>query len=106
MNVNLFRLIAHERTLHTDILFGLLKNIQKIRNEKQSTLNIDEEEQSSLKKQKLLNGINKSTKNEEIKKKDFYNNNFSLIQKKRIGKLKLIIMSATLDAVMFEKYFK
>lgn len=53
---------AHERTLRTDMLFGMVKNIQRIRREKKK------------------NGEN-------------------------IEELKIVVMSATLDAEKFSEFF-
>ena len=53
---------AHERTLRTDMLFGMIKNIQKIRHEK-------------------------AQKGEDIQE------------------LKIVVMSATLDAEKFSEFF-
>ncbi|XP_009628218.1 pre-mRNA-splicing factor ATP-dependent RNA helicase DEAH10 isoform X2 [Nicotiana tomentosiformis] len=57
---------AHERTIHTDVLLGLLKNVQKARSK----------------------GINEVPG-----------------QAKKYNPLKLIIMSASLDAQVFSEYF-
>ncbi|PRP85344.1 hypothetical protein PROFUN_07052 [Planoprotostelium fungivorum] len=65
---------AHERTINTDMLFGVLKSVQKNRAAQADVT---------------------STEGEERAKKS----------RRRLGKLKLIIMSATLDADAFSRYF-
>eukprot|EP00771_Trimastix_marina_P002733 gnl/Trimastix_PCT/3890.p1 GENE.gnl/Trimastix_PCT/3890~~gnl/Trimastix_PCT/3890.p1 ORF type:complete len:746 (-),score=227.11 gnl/Trimastix_PCT/3890:38-2275(-) len=65
---------AHERTLHTDILFGLLKGIAQQRNPQLGT-------------------------------EGTHSNKRTRITKGHLPPLKIIIMSATLEAEAFSKYF-
>ena len=60
---------AHERTVHTDVLLGLLKGIQNVRS------NV---------------GVG---------------SNLMTCREKKLSPLKLVIMSASLDARSFSKYF-
>lgn len=81
---------AHERTVHTDVLLGLLKNIQRSRSKSfNDGVNIE--------KNKENNGT--------LSDKD--NNGFFLkkYQSRKFPPLKLIIMSASLDARGFSEYF-
>ncbi|KAF2075347.1 hypothetical protein CYY_003323 [Polysphondylium violaceum] len=80
---------AHERTLNTDILFGLLKKIQKKRNDRIKQLEKEEQEEET--KQDPESSNNNETTIQKIKPK--------------ISPLKIIIMSATLDAELFSNYF-
>lgn len=68
---------AHERTLHTDILFGLVKGAQKSYRAAASTATGGGEEEEG--------------KEEPVKR--------------RTSPLKIIVMSATLDAKLFSDYF-
>ncbi|XP_059315562.1 pre-mRNA-splicing factor ATP-dependent RNA helicase DEAH10-like [Lycium ferocissimum] len=74
---------AHVRTIHTDVLLGLLKNVQKARS-------------------KRINEVVNTDHN--------YSNNRQALEgridnKKKYNPLKLIIMSASLDARVFSEYF-
>lgn len=84
---------AHERTVHTDVLLGLLKNVQNARSKSIGNhVNID----------------NKKANNGTLKEKE---NGAQLItflkqcQGRKFLPLKLIIMSASLDARVFSDYF-
>ncbi|XP_038972259.1 pre-mRNA-splicing factor ATP-dependent RNA helicase DEAH10 isoform X2 [Phoenix dactylifera] len=80
---------AHERTVHTDVLLGLLKNVQFVRS--RSTI-------------KQHNFDNKS----EVSNKEDKSQCFSTLracQGAKFTSLKLIIMSASLDARGFSEYF-
>ncbi|XP_060201491.1 pre-mRNA-splicing factor ATP-dependent RNA helicase DEAH10-like [Lycium barbarum] len=77
---------AHERTIHTDVLLGLLKNVQKARS-------------------KSINGLvntdhNNSTNGHALAERTDNQNDG-----KKYNPLKLIIMSASLDARVFSEYF-
>nr|GMC86308.1 pre-mRNA-splicing factor ATP-dependent RNA helicase DEAH10 [Ipomoea batatas] len=83
---------AHERTVHTDVLLGLLKNVQKARSKNVGGgVNID-----SMK-----------TKNELLEDKKEANSDgiFKKFHAKKYTPLKLVIMSASLDARVFSEYF-
>eukprot|EP01125_Pyxidicula_operculata_P005016 TRINITY_DN1847_c1_g1_i1.p1 TRINITY_DN1847_c1_g1~~TRINITY_DN1847_c1_g1_i1.p1 ORF type:complete len:852 (-),score=290.12 TRINITY_DN1847_c1_g1_i1:6-2561(-) len=69
---------AHERSLHTDVLFALLKDLQKKRN--------------------LVIQNNQDTNNNDNNDDDDDGGDV-------LPPLKIIIMSATLEAELFEKYF-
>lgn len=83
---------AHERTVHTDVLLGLLKNVQKARS--RST------EQNNVGK---MNGISDKV----FDKTTTSAWGFSHLKacRAKIPSLKLIIMSASLDARGFSEYF-
>ncbi|XP_010260281.1 PREDICTED: pre-mRNA-splicing factor ATP-dependent RNA helicase DEAH10 [Nelumbo nucifera] len=84
---------AHERTVHTDVLLGLLKNVQKTRSQSTSQM-------SSLEKMKASNGTVLEKDNHaqsQSFQKSYHGTKFS--------PLKLIIMSASLDARGFSEYF-
>lgn len=84
---------AHERTVHTDVLLGLLKTVQKTRSQ----------------------GVNDVVHNHHIKaendipvEKENEVQSTSMVkhnQGKKLSPLKLIIMSASLDAKIFSDYF-
>lgn len=81
---------AHERTVHTDVLLGLLKSVQDARSK---SLN------------NLQNTKNKKTNNDiQLKENGAQGLNF-LKQYQGRTPLKLIIMSASLDARIFSEYF-
>ena len=67
---------AHERTIHTDVLLGLLKAVQRRRKAMLANINVASE-------------VNVSSES----------------QKQDVLGFKLIIMSATLDAKGFSEYF-
>ncbi|XP_015086203.1 pre-mRNA-splicing factor ATP-dependent RNA helicase DEAH10 [Solanum pennellii] len=84
---------AHERTIHTDVLLGLLKNVQKARS-------------------KSINGVvNTDHNNSNIGhalEERIDNQNDGILkscQVKKHNPLKLIIMSASMDARVFSEYF-
>ncbi|KAK6921901.1 DEAD-box helicase, OB fold [Dillenia turbinata] len=84
---------AHERTIHTDVLLGLLKNIQNARSRsvKESKLeNLMLNSEMALEKEK---GIQQSL------------SFLSRCEGVKYPPLKLIIMSASLDARGFSEYF-
>lgn len=80
---------AHERTVHTDVLLGLLKKVQKARSKSFS----------------LCLGVEtKKPNNATLLNKD--NDVFlKQCQGRKFPPLKLIIMSASLDARGFSEYF-
>nr|GMD96473.1 pre-mRNA-splicing factor ATP-dependent RNA helicase DEAH10 [Ipomoea batatas] len=84
---------AHERTVHTDVLLGLLKNVQKARLQ-----NADEgvSVDSTKPKNELLLEDKQDAHSDGIFKK---------CRAKNYTPLKLIIMSASLDARVFSEYF-
>ncbi|KAH8485543.1 hypothetical protein H0E87_027104 [Populus deltoides] len=83
---------AHERTVHTDVLLGLLKNVQRAR--LKSVI-----DHAVVNNKKASNGITK--KNE----KGAECTNFLKQCQRKFPPLKLIIMSASLDARLFSEYF-
>lgn len=85
---------AHERTVHTDVLMGLLKNVQLARS-------------NSMSDGQGLNFGNKNVNSFVLSEKENCQSS-SFLRKDRQGKnapLKLIIMSASLDARTFSEYF-
>ncbi|GMH31197.1 hypothetical protein Nepgr_033040 [Nepenthes gracilis] len=84
---------AHERTIHTDVLLGLLKKVQKVRS------------QSPIEYQKVgtvkTNDGPLSGKENGAQSASF----LKLCQGVNFLPLKLIIMSASLDPRMFSEYF-
>ncbi|KAK3013499.1 hypothetical protein RJ639_010092 [Escallonia herrerae] len=81
---------AHERTVHTDVLLGLLKDVQKTRSRFNESLNAD--------RTKVKNGTQLDEKSVNVSiLKQCRGRNFT--------PLKLIIMSASLDARGFSEYF-
>ncbi|CAA6661706.1 unnamed protein product [Spirodela intermedia] len=80
---------AHERTVHTDVLLGLLKNVQNARS-KYATTEYDHSKKDSL-SEKGCNGL-RQTK-------------LLTCQDTKLAPLKLVIMSASLDARVFSRYF-
>lgn len=85
---------AHERTVHTDVLMGLLKNVQHARS-------------NSIEDGRNLDNGNKNTNGFMLLDKDNGQNGSSLRKdhRKKSSPLKLIIMSASLDARTFSEYF-
>ncbi|XP_071927567.1 pre-mRNA-splicing factor ATP-dependent RNA helicase DEAH10 isoform X3 [Coffea arabica] len=77
---------AHERTVHTDVLLGLLKSVQKTRSSVSKVMN-------GHAQNGLLMGAEKD--------KSF----LMPCHGKKLSPLKLIIMSASLDARVFSEYF-
>ncbi|KAJ3699110.1 hypothetical protein LUZ61_002815 [Rhynchospora tenuis] len=80
---------AHERTVHTDVLLGLLKNVQYARS-KTSTIN------------KNIGKMNDKKNSENKQSQGFV---LKPCQTSKLAPLKLIIMSASLDARCFSEYF-
>ncbi|KAK4598847.1 hypothetical protein RGQ29_016053 [Quercus rubra] len=84
---------AHERTVHTDVLLGLLKNVQKARSKTSND---------------RLNIENKRTNDRTLLDKDNEDRAISFLkqcQGSKFPPLKLVIMSASLDARGFSEYF-
>ncbi|XP_009628219.1 pre-mRNA-splicing factor ATP-dependent RNA helicase DEAH10 isoform X3 [Nicotiana tomentosiformis] len=84
---------AHERTIHTDVLLGLLKNVQKARSK-----GINE----------VVNTDHNNSNNGHASEGRIDNQNNGILkpgQAKKYNPLKLIIMSASLDAQVFSEYF-
>ncbi|KAL1556164.1 Pre-mRNA-splicing factor ATP-dependent RNA helicase DEAH10 [Salvia divinorum] len=84
---------AHERTVHTDVLLGLLKTVQKTRsqgvNKNVHNRTIEAENGIQLEKENVVESTGIMKHN----------------QGKNLSPLKLIIMSASLDAKIFSDYF-
>ncbi|XP_028778182.1 LOW QUALITY PROTEIN: pre-mRNA-splicing factor ATP-dependent RNA helicase DEAH10-like, partial [Neltuma alba] len=86
---------AHERTVHTDVLMGLLKSVQYAR----SNLVSDDQRRNSE---------NKNVKSGISLEKENGGQCGSFLRKhnnRKYAPLKLIIMSASLDARVFSEYF-
>lgn len=84
---------AHERTVHTDVLMGLLKNVQHARS-------------NSIKDGWNLDNENKNTNGFMLDKDNGQNDSFlRKDHREKSSPLKLIIMSASLDARTFSEYF-
>ena len=82
---------AHERTVHTDVLLGLLKNVQKARSKTSND---------------RLNIENKRTNDRTLLDKDNEDQAISFLKQcSKFPPLKLVIMSASLDACGFSEYF-
>ncbi|KAG6407409.1 hypothetical protein SASPL_130400 [Salvia splendens] len=84
---------AHERTVHTDVLLGLLKTVQKTRSQGVSKTVHNQPIEAE-------NGI-QSEKENVVESTSILKPN----QGKNLSPLKLIIMSASLDAKIFSDYF-
>ncbi|XP_051148356.1 pre-mRNA-splicing factor ATP-dependent RNA helicase DEAH10-like [Andrographis paniculata] len=84
---------AHERTVHTDVLLGLLKSVQKARSQGalETISNDQTKDQNGLPLVKGYNGHPTS--------------NLKHGQGKKLPPLKLIIMSASLDFAIFSEFF-
>ncbi|KAL0386080.1 UNVERIFIED_CONTAM: Pre-splicing factor ATP-dependent RNA helicase DEAH10, partial [Sesamum radiatum] len=84
---------AHERTVHTDVLLGLLKTVQKTRSQGANDM--------------VHNGHPKGENGAILEKEnDIQSTNILKHNRgKKLSPLKLIIMSASLDAQIFSKYF-
>lgn len=86
---------AHERTVHTDVLIGLLKNVQHARSD-------------ILSDGQSLNSENKNVKSGMSLEKENGGQRGNFLRKhnnRNYAPLKLIIMSASLDARVFSEYF-
>ncbi|KAB1999739.1 hypothetical protein ES319_D12G181700v1 [Gossypium barbadense] len=84
---------AHERTVHTDVLLGLLKRVQNVRS-------------NHIKNQTSVG--HKRASNGAILEKENADPCIGVLkqcQGRNLSPLKLIIMSASLDARVFSKYF-
>ncbi|XP_028065249.1 pre-mRNA-splicing factor ATP-dependent RNA helicase DEAH10-like isoform X3 [Camellia sinensis] len=84
---------AHERTVHTDVLLGLLKSVQKVRS-------VPINECPNIDRMKANNGLLMEKENDAQRA--------SILKQCRgikLSPLKLIIMSASLDARVFSEYF-
>ncbi|WCJ21198.1 RNA helicase family protein [Euphorbia peplus] len=86
---------AHERTVHTDVLLGLLKNVQKMRLKPVSDHdNTETDKANNGRLKEKENGVRHDS---FLKRCDTRNRKFP--------PLKLIVMSASLDARVFSDYF-
>ena len=84
---------AHERTIHTDVLLGLLKNVQNARSRSIS---------------KCLNIENTEVSHGKTLKREYDAHRVGILKKcqgVKFSSSKLIIMSASLDARGFSEYF-
>ncbi|GFQ05289.1 putative ATP-dependent RNA helicase dhx33 [Phtheirospermum japonicum] len=84
---------AHERTVQTDVLLGLLKTVQKTRSS--SAGNVARSDHTKPDNGVLLE------KEEDVQSTSIVKNS----RGKKLSPLKLIIMSASLDARIFSEYF-
>ncbi|KAI3467237.1 hypothetical protein Pfo_023900 [Paulownia fortunei] len=84
---------AHERTVHTDVLLGLLKTVQKTRSPGASDM--------------VNSDLTKSENGVLLEKQNGVQSTSILKHSrgKKLSPLKLIIMSASLDAQTFSEYF-
>ncbi|CAO2830197.1 unnamed protein product [Amaranthus hypochondriacus] len=82
---------AHERTVHTDVLLGLLKSVQKARCQTSDELVGGVKTNYDIK----LDNVNGTLMTRPLKQS----------QRDRLPPLRLIIMSASLDARIFSEYF-
>ncbi|KAF6151766.1 hypothetical protein GIB67_010340 [Kingdonia uniflora] len=83
---------AHERTIHTDVLLSLLKNVQKARLQSGSAKHLENSKANN----------NHAMINQENNGQDFL---IKPCQNTKFPPLKLIIMSASLDARGFSEYY-
>lgn len=79
---------AHERTIHTDVLLGLLKSVQKTRSQGNKWMSDDDK--------KAKNGLLLESGQGDLLKP---------CNGQKLPPLKLIVMSASLDARVFSEYF-
>ncbi|XP_050237935.1 pre-mRNA-splicing factor ATP-dependent RNA helicase DEAH10 [Mercurialis annua] len=84
---------AHERTVHTDVLLGLLKKVQTARSKSVA-------HRGSINDNKDNNGTLKEKENDDQSIMSLKN-----CQGRKFSPLKLIVMSASLDARGFSDYF-
>ncbi|KAG6556147.1 hypothetical protein Mapa_002088 [Marchantia paleacea] len=92
---------AHERTIHTDVLFGLLKGVQARRREV-SKVGTDREVGGQNKQEKTVAKASEHQTKSQSQLEVKSNGNTKM---KQLKPLKVIIMSATLDAQGFSEYF-
>ncbi|KAL3687732.1 hypothetical protein R1sor_014041 [Riccia sorocarpa] len=90
---------AHERTIHTDVLFGLLKGVQKRRREVRADVETDGRHEQVQMNGKPVENHKQLQFNLEVQGS---NGSF---KGKPLKPLKLVVMSATLDAQGFSEYF-
>lgn len=84
---------AHERTVHTDVLLALLKKVQNARSRStKGDLNVD-------------NRVNDGPSVLDKENGSIYNGTTKQYNGNKFQPLKLIIMSASLDAQVFSEYF-
>ncbi|XP_052193353.1 pre-mRNA-splicing factor ATP-dependent RNA helicase DEAH10 [Diospyros lotus] len=85
---------AHERTVHSDVLLGLLKRVQKVRSVpiNECLNNVDRTNPSNGMLMEKKNGAPSTSLGRQY-------------QRIKLSPLKLIIMSASLDARVFSEYF-
>lgn len=93
---------AHERTIHTDVLFGLLKGIQKRRQEASKAYNSLNKDESRMLMQRRQTG---STPADESQELQTFIVNAKISNGKKLKPLNLLVMSATLDTKGFSEYF-
>lgn len=91
---------AHERTVHTDVLLGLLKDVQKRRSLSVARKNDHKEKENEELKQSMQENRNNSNENGSSPMK-----RCKLLLDAEVDPLKLVVMSATLDARGFSEYF-
>lgn len=91
---------AHERTVHTDVLLGLLKDVQKRRSLSVARKNDHKEKENEELKQSMQENRNDSNENGSSPMK-----RCKLLLDAEVDPLKLVVMSATLDARVFSEYF-
>jgi ATP-dependent RNA helicase DHX8/PRP22 len=92
---------AHERTIHTDVLFGLLKGVQARRRESSQQVKISTADSNGNGVVKPGSDTTKSLGKDSSQDEDGQNN----MKLRKLRALKLIVMSATLDAQSFCDYF-
>lgn len=85
---------AHERTVNTDVLLGFLKKVQRARSRSLNDSVMSNTENMNVNSMMLENG--NGGKNDS---------SFKRCQGRKLPPLKLIIMSASLDARLFSEYF-
>lgn len=93
---------AHERTIHTDVLFGLLKGVQK-RRQAASSSSPSSKNDSKFSNQKQKTKTSHGDPMKELQA--LIANSKSPTTGRKLGPLKLLVMSATLDTKGFCEYF-